>query len=266
MGDEQRAEREEGIFVVMMRLDKLLAHQGWGTRKEVNALIREGHVRVNGVPVTLPKTKVETDDAIAVDDTTVSYQKYVYYMLNKPMGVISATRDRRTTVVDLLAPCDREGRELFPVGRLDKDTTGLLLLTDDGALAHALLSPKRHVPKTYRATLDAPLAEEDIDSLRHGILLLPERIVTQPAEVVREEACVYRVTIQEGKYHQIKRMFAYCQRTVNALERLSMGPLELDPTLAPGAYRPLTGEEREALEMVRSGHRAGKTMGTPTQE
>lgn len=247
MGDAKSASETQTRAAVRIRLDKLVAHAGFGTRKEVNALIRAGRVRVDGDVVTVPKTQVDADAAITVDAQVVSYRRYAYYMLHKPAGVISATRDRRETVLDLIDARDQRGRELFPVGRLDRDTTGLVLLTDDGALAHALLSPGRHVLKTYRATLDRPLDSFGKEQFQNGILLLPEHVVTQPAEVVEEEANVYRVTLHEGKYHQVKRMFAHCGCHVEALYRLSMGPLALDPSLLPGDYRPLTEAEVAAL-------------------
>lgn len=229
-----------------IRLDKWLAHQGMGSRKEVNALIRSGRVRVNGKAVTVPKSVILESDHVQCDTQDIRYQRYVYFLLHKPKGVLSATRDKRTTVLDLLRPEDRH-RSVFPVGRLDRDTTGLLLLTDDGRLAHALLSPRHHIEKEYFAKVDRPIDERLITRFGEGILLEPEGILTAPAKIMLRKDGSVSVTITEGKYHQVKRMFAAENRTVLSLHRHRMGSLVLDADLAEGQYRALRKEEIEQL-------------------
>lgn len=229
-----------------MRLDRLLANNGVGSRSEVKDFIKKGLVRVNGSVETKANRQVSETDEILVSDEAVVHQQYVYFMLNKPEGVLSATRDRRETVLDLLSEKDRRDG-IFPVGRLDRDTTGLLLLTDDGRLGHDLLSPKRKVPKTYEATLDGDCGPDDVQAFLDGFDLRPEGVHTMPARLEIVGPAVCRVTIQEGKYHQVKRMFSARGREVLALKRLSMGPLSLDPALKPGEYRPLTKAELDAL-------------------
>ncbi len=229
-----------------IRVDKWLANSGFGSRKEVKDLVRQGRVLVNGQFVHEGKTKIGEEDRVEVDGQPSTYAPYVYYLLNKPKGVISASRDRRETVLDLLKEEDRrEG--LFPVGRLDRDTTGLLLLTNDGRLAHKLLSPGRKVKKHYLALLDKDIDSEDQRHFQEGFDLSPEQIHTKPARLIRRKACLAEVEIVEGKYHQVKRMFALCGKEVLALRRLSMGPLQLDVELKEGEYRPLTEEEQQAL-------------------
>ena len=235
--------------MVTIRLDKWLSHQGFGSRREVNALIRSGRVQVNGKVVTIPKTAIAETDYVQCDTETIRYQQYVYFLLHKPKGVLSATRDRRQTVLDLLRPEDRI-RPLFPVGRLDRDTTGLVLLTDDGRLAHALLSPRRHVEKEYFAEVDIPIDEALIARFAEGIHLQPENILTRPAQLSMRQDGRVSVIITEGKYHQVKRMFAAGNRTVLSLHRHRMGPLELDDDLAEGRYRPLSEEEIEQLRIA----------------
>lgn len=232
-----------------IRLDKWLSHQGLGSRKEVNALIRAGRVMVNGQVVTVPKCAVDDTDSVQCDMNDVSYPRYAYFLLHKPKGVLSATRNKRQTVLDLLRPEDRF-RPLFPVGRLDRDTTGLVLLTDDGRLAHALLSPRRHVEKEYFAEVDVPIDDALIALFAEGIPLEPEGIITRPAKLCLREDGRVSVTITEGKYHQVKRMFAAGNRTVLALHRHRMGPLVLDENLAEGQYRPLCEKEIEQLRLA----------------
>jgi len=236
------------------RLDQALAARGFGSRKEVHALARAGLVLVNGAPAHSASQKIDLErDRVAVRGAEVRLQEYLYIMLHKPQGVISAARDPAApTVMDLL-PAHLRCRCLFPVGRLDKDTTGLLLLTDDGALAHALLSPRRHVPKTYLATLRAPATEDDAAAFAAGMRLPaaeghpPEDCL--PAELIPLEGCLARVVLREGKYHQIKRMFAARGNAVLALHRETMGPLRLDEALAPGECRELTAEEAAGLRV-----------------
>lgn len=277
-----------------MRLDKLLAQEGLGTRSELGRAIRRGRACVNGTVVKDPGMRVSAQDEVLFDEKAVRQKEYVYYMLHKPAGVISATEDSRVrTVLDLLHnpvdnPVDAGNagnagekrrpvlrRGLFPVGRLDKDTEGLLLITDDGQLAHRLLAPGKHVDKTYYAVVTGQVTDEDIEAFGQGIELddsltaMPAKLQTKaemddhiaaliPADVrgiLPDGADDYSqttVTIKEGKFHQIKRMFAARGKEVLYLKRLSMGPLSLDPTLAPGQFRPLTQEEINTLMAVGS--------------
>lgn len=240
-----------------MRLDKLLAHSGLGTRKEVKKLLKKKIVEVNEKIIIDPKTHVDPEtDRITVGGEPILYQEFVYFMLNKPQGVISATEDLvHETVVDLLEPQDSL-QEPHPVGRLDIDTEGLLVLTNDGKLTHRLLSPKHHVNKVYYAEVDGLVTEEDVETFKTGITLSDdfEEYVTMPAVLkileTDEEAGTSKVevTIQEGKFHQVKRMILSVGKTVTYLKRLSMGELKLDPQLELGAYRPLTEEEISLLE------------------
>lgn len=229
-----------------MRLDKYLAEMGAGTRKEVRKMIRDGRVSINGQKENDPGRKVMEGEEVCADGAPVVYEKYVYYMLHKPAGVISATEDaREQTVLDLIDEKKRKG--LFPVGRLDRDTEGLLLITNDGELAHRLLSPKRHVDKVYFARLDGPVGEEEKKLFAQG-LKVDDTLTALPAELeILDGKNEVRVTVREGKYHQVKRMFQAVGREVLYLKRLSMGPLVLDEQLPAGAYRRLTGEEESAI-------------------
>lgn len=234
--------------VLMIRLDKYLADMGIGTRQEVKKHIRQGKVKVDAAVVKSPEYKVnEKESTVLYGDSPVRYEAFVYYMLNKPAGVISATEDRREkTVVDLIKT--KERKDLFPAGRLDKDTEGLLLITNDGKLAHSLLSPKKHVDKTYYARVKGIVTEEDARAFAEGIDIgtsaLPEW--TRPAvlEIISsgQESAV-RLTIQEGKFRQVKRMFLARGKEVIYLKRERMGGLVLDSSLKPGEYRKLTDEE-----------------------
>ena len=226
-----------------MRLDKLLSHLNCGSRKEVQALIRAGRVSVDGTVQKDPAFKVDPDRSqTAVDGTVQRYRAQRYYMLNKPMGVITASRDERHDTVLELFPAELR-RGLFAVGRLDKDTEGLLLLTDDGPLGHALLSPKRHVDKVYLARVDGVVDQSDVEALARG-MVLGDGLHCLPAGLEPlEDGRVCLVTLREGKYHQVKRMMAARGKPVTYLKRLSMGPLRLDAALAPGEWRPLTREE-----------------------
>ena len=233
-----------------MRLDKLLANMGYGSRKEVKQLLKEKAVTVDGVAVKDAAMKVdpETQD-VSVYGERVVYTEFIYLMMNKPPGVISATEDRYDeTVIDLLDPLAQHFKP-FPVGRLDKDTEGLLLITNDGSLSHNLLSPKKHVPKTYYATIDGFVTDADIEAFRKGVEL-DDGYVTKPGELVilkSGDVSEIELTIQEGKFHQVKRMFEAVGKKVTYLKRLSMGPLVLDETLELGDYRELTEEELAAL-------------------
>lgn len=236
-----------------MRLDKYLSHAGLGTRKEVKQLLKTGRICVNGEPVKQPNFHVQTTDQITLDGEIVSYEEFVYYMMNKPQEVLSATRDAtQPTVLDLLSDEDYRS-DLFPVGRLDKDTVGLLLLTNDGALSHQLLSPKKHVSKEYMAEIVGIMTEKDQMRFLEGIELEGNEIC-QPARLeilhINEEQGTSRVkiTLVEGKYHQVKRMVAACGKKVQHLQRISMGSLRLDDELAEGDYRRLSSEEIASLK------------------
>ena len=236
-----------------MRLDKYLADMGCGTRKELRDLIRRGAVAVDGETIRDPGLHISGCEAVTLLDTPVFYEEKVYYMLNKPAGVISATEDRREkTVLDLiLRSHEKKRKDLFPVGRLDKDTEGLLLITNDGDLAHRLLAPGRHVPKVYEAEIDGIVTKEDVRSFREG-LHVDASLTALPAELeilaVKGQTSRVRITIHEGKFHQIKRMFHTVGKEVTYLKRISMGPVRLDPSLSPGEYRRLTEQELAALD------------------
>ena len=230
-----------------MRLDKYLADMGRGTRSELKKAIRKGRVRVGGNVVTDPGYSIDASSDVAFDGEPVVYQETVRIMLNKPAGVITATSDpSQKTVMDLVAA---ERKDLFPVGRLDRDTEGLLLLTNDGELAHRLLSPRRHVDKVYHAVLDGPVTEKEVRLFHDGLLIEdddPFRAMPAELEILNNGTEVL-VTLREGKYHQVKRMFAAVGRKVLKLKRLSMGPLSLDPELGNGEWRLLTDAETAAL-------------------
>ncbi len=245
----------------MIRLDRYLCEMGEGTRSEVKEILRKGRVCVDGVVEKNPARKVEEESArVSVDGRELRYAKHAYFLLNKPAGLLSASRDGRgRTVLDWMRERDPENallkRELFPAGRLDKDTEGLLLVTDDGALAHRLLSPARHVEKTYYVETDGALPAEDCERLREGVDI-GEGEHARPAkirEAERLERCApdssaaYLLTITEGKYHQVKRMMQSVGRRVTYLRRVSMGPLSLDESLRTGEFRPLTQEELSSL-------------------
>lgn len=236
----------------MIRLDKYLADMGCGTRQEVKKFIRSGQVSVDGIVVKKPETKVEqTVQEVFLNGEKVGYESFEYYMLNKPAGVISATEDQSCqTVVDLIK--DKKRKDLFPVGRLDKDTEGLLLITNDGALAHRLLSPKKHVDKCYFARICGKVTEEDVRSFEKGVNIgsqeQPEITMPGKLEIITlDDISKIRLTIQEGKFHQVKRMFQAVGKEVIYLKRLRMGTLILDENLGIGEYRPLTKEELEKL-------------------
>ena len=233
-----------------LRLDKFLTEMGMGSRSQVKNYISKGRVTVNGEIIKRPEYKLSPEkDIVNLDNERVNYAEYEYYMLNKPAGCVSATEDRRfPTVVSLIEDAAR--KDLFPVGRLDKDTEGLLLITNDGALSHELLSPKKHVAKTYYARIDGKVTGDDVKAFWEG-LDIGEKKITKPAELVilkSDAESEIEVTITEGKYHQIKRMFEKTGKKVVYLKRLSMGSLKLDETLATGAYRPLTESELQALK------------------
>lgn len=232
----------------MERIDKLISSQGKYTRSEVKKLIREGRVTVDGKVVSRPETKADADrQVIAVDGESLSYKKHLYIMLNKPKGVISASRDdRETTVVDLV-PAELQRNGLFPAGRLDGDTTGFVLITDDGDFAHRILSPKNHIQKTYHAELAEEITEETIAAFRKGVKLSDGTLCLE-AELRSLGGRQAEIKICEGKYHQVKRMFAALGNKVLALKRTAMGNLPLDESLAPGECRELTDEELAQIE------------------
>lgn len=233
-----------------MRLDKYLSEAGAGSRSEVKKIIASGQVSTGGTVIKDPAFKVSEDSQVFIGKKPVRYAKYEYYMLNKPKGVISASRDEAGSVcaVDLINEKIRD--DLFPVGRLDKDTEGLLLITNDGDLAHRLLSPKKHVDKKYYVRLDGVFDEAAAERIMGGIDIGDEK-PTLPCKIERLSPDSCHITIHEGRYHQIKRMFKAEGLTVAELKRLTMGPLNLDPSLEPGRWRPLTQEELLALKACR---------------
>lgn len=233
-----------------MRIDKLLANMGFGSRKEVKNLLKKGVVRRNDEIIKSSNTHVEPEkDTIKVFDEIVEYKEYVYLMMHKPPGYISATEDQReSTVIDLLEPEDIVF-DPFPVGRLDKDTEGLLLITNDGKLAHQLLSPKKNVGKTYYAKVEGRVTDDDVQKFKEGVTL-DDGYETKPAQLTilnRGEISEIEVIITEGKFHQVKRMFEAVGKKVIYLKRLAMGELELDPELEIGQYRELSDEEYNYL-------------------
>ncbi|MCM1534927.1 MAG: rRNA pseudouridine synthase [Clostridium sp.] len=265
----------------MMRLDKFLSQLNMGTRSQVRDAVRQGNVKVNGVVIKTPDFKVsEGTDQIAYRDVPLVYQKFVYYMLNKPQGVVSATKDNTAdTVLDLItikteksslssgqdsAPSDEDlfsakeklflggkglfpaGNGLFPVGRLDKDTEGLLIITNDGELAHRLLSPKKHVDKTYLVGIRVPLSPKDIQALENGVDIGDGK-PTKEAKVKVLSDTEITLTIHEGRFHQVKRMLHAVGNEVVSLKRIQFGKLKLDEALMPGESRLLTKEEVDAL-------------------
>lgn len=231
-----------------MRIDKVLADAGFGTRSEVKKAIKQGLVIIDDVRVRDAKTQVDPNEQhILFNQVPVQYQQDVYLMLNKPKGVVSATEDNlHKTVIDIVAPTWGH-KKLFPIGRLDKDTEGLLILTTDGHYSHELMSPKKHVSKLYRAVVDGFVTSKDQDSFKTGVIL-NDGYQTKPATlVIKEQAANSIVTIEvvEGKFHQIKRMFEAVNKTVLELERLRIGGLLIDPSLKRGSYREMTVEEIE---------------------
>lgn len=231
-----------------MRIDKYLANMNVGSRKEVHQLIKKGIVAVNGTTVKTPKQQVKESDRVTVNGDAVAYQKYHYFLLNKPKGVLSATEDRsQPTVISILAPQDRY-QGIVPVGRLDKDTTGLLLLTNDGQLNHELLAPGKHVDKVYRAEIAGVANDATVKTFASG-MTLGDGTKLQPAELKilsqdeEHNRSTIEIKIREGKYHQIKRMFGAVGMKVVELERISMGKLTLPANLKRGEYLELKLED-----------------------
>ncbi|TFD98266.1 pseudouridine synthase [Jeotgalibacillus salarius] len=234
-----------------MRLDKLLSNMGYGSRKEMKKWLKAGNVTVDGTPVKDGKHQIDPEkQTVAVGGEEVHYREFIYLMMNKPQNVISSTEDGlHETVINLIDP-QYHIFDPFPVGRLDKDTEGFLLLTNDGGLAHELLSPKKHVAKTYFARIDGKVTEDDIKAFQHGVTL-DDGYETKPGELVilnSGDISEVELTITEGKFHQVKRMFQAVGKEVVFLKRLSMGSLELDEALEPGEYRELTEKELSKLK------------------
>ena len=232
-----------------MRLDKFVADAAQLTRSAARGLIAKGRVTVNGQVCKKADYALKEGDSVCADGKSLASEEYVYIMLNKPAGVVSASTDGRdTTVVDLLGGAYPR-RQLFPAGRLDKTSTGFVLLTDDGAFAHDILAPKRHVPKTYRVVLDAPVTQEMVEAFAAGVTLADGQTM-QPALLIPDEADPFAATVvlRQGVYHQIKRMFGVLDVGVNGLHRTAIGGLALDGSLAPGAWRLITPEEKALLQ------------------
>ncbi|WP_067841537.1 pseudouridine synthase [Amphibacillus sediminis] len=236
-----------------MRLDKLLANCGYGSRKEVKLLIKKGAIKVNGELIKQVNIHIDPkQDCVQVQEATVRYEEFVYLVMHKPQGVISATRDsRERTILDLLEDEDRL-RNPFPVGRLDKDTEGLLLITNDGQLAHRLLSPKKLVGKTYYAEISGEVTDHDVEAFKQGVKL-DDGYVTMPGQLtILKSGPVSEIelTIMEGKYHQVKRMFESVGKKVVYLKRVAIGDWQLDPELKKGEYRRLLEEEISYLRKL----------------
>ncbi len=229
------------------RLDKYISSQSALSRREAQKAIRDKRVTVNGEVVRAVDLKTDPDsDTVTLDGQALSYKKHVYYMLNKPLGVVSATEDRiEKTVLDIL-PEELRRTGIFPAGRLDKDTTGLLILTDDGDYAHRMLSPKKHVDKRYIATLDRSPDDSICERFKEGITLGDGTLCKSGQAMILDNSRV-EVVISEGKYHQVKRMFAALGYHVEALERIQIGALRLDPALSLGEVREMTAREADAV-------------------
>ncbi|MFL8711779.1 pseudouridine synthase [Clostridioides sp. GD02377] len=233
------------------RIDKILSNLGYGSRSEIKKYCKQGSVVVNGSEVSNPGTQVDTEnDEILFNGEEVIYREYIYLMMNKPDGYISATTDKYDpTVLDLI-DLSYLAFEPFPVGRLDKDTEGLLVLTNDGKLSHRVLSPKKHVPKTYYAKIDGVVTEEDVEAFLEGVVL-DDGYKTMPSQLnilKSDDESEIELIIHEGKFHQVKRMFESVGKKVVYLKRLSMGNLKLDESLELGEYRELTDEEVKMIE------------------
>ena len=231
------------------RIDKLISSQGMLSRTDAAKIIKSGSVRINGTVIKSTSFKADPDiDKVEINGEAFKYKKYIYIMMNKPDGIVSASRDpKEKTVVDIV-PDELKRPELFPAGRLDKDTTGFVLITDDGAFAHYILSPKHHINKTYLATTDALIDDTYLEQMRTGMTCGDELFM--PAQIDLHEnsdSPVYKITLHEGKYHQIKRMIASTNANLLALKRITMGSLDLDETLSPGECRELSEDEIKLL-------------------
>lgn len=233
-----------------MRLDKFLTELGVGTRSEVKKILKTGQITVNGIPVKKPEEKIdEAKDIVAYQGRVLAYRKFEYYLFHKPAGCVTAVTDEQhKTVMDYMKDLTR--KDLNPVGRLDIDTEGLLLITNDGMLSHELLSPAKHVPKTYYARIEGSVTKGDVNRFAEGVDI-GEKKMTKPAELTilaSDVVSEIELTISEGKFHQVKRMFEAVGKKVIYLKRISMGSLILDKDLKPGEYRPLTEEEVNQLK------------------
>lgn len=232
------------------RLDKLISSQSMMTRSEASKLIKSGAVTVNGTVVKNTSFKADTDsDEIMLSGKRFIYKKHIYIMLNKPDGIVSASRDtKEKTVIDLI-PDELKRPDLFPAGRLDKDTTGFVLITDDGDFAHSILSPKNHINKTYLAETDCIINENYLQAMRSGMMLGDEQLLEAEIDMFEDkEKPVYKIVLREGKYHQIKRMIASTNASLLSLKRIKMGSLDLDKSLAPGECREITNDELELIK------------------
>lgn len=238
-----------------IRLDKYLADAGIGTRSEIKSYIKKGVVSVNDITIKKPDIKIDSEtDTVQFQNRIVQASSYEYYILNKPAGYVSATKDNTAPTVLSLIKSSR--KDLFPVGRLDKDTEGLLLITNDGTLSHRLLSPKRHVDKTYYAIIEGIISNEDISAFENGLIIgdedlniaMPAKLSVLKIEHFPKELSYIEVTIHEGKFHQVKRMFKAVNKKVIYLQRISFGTLVLPKDLASGSYRELTDTELASLK------------------
>ncbi|RMC93065.1 rRNA pseudouridine synthase [Clostridium autoethanogenum] len=238
----------------MDRIDKILANLGFGTRKEIKAVVKNGEVKIDGTVIKDSSMKIDPDKStIEVGGNVVEYKKNIYLLMNKPQGVVSATFDNYDeTVIDILEP-EYQAFKPFPVGRLDKDTEGLLLITNDGELNHRMISPKNHVDKVYYAEIDKYLDERDVNRFKKGIQLkdgykcLPGKLHIIESD---EDGAKVEVTIQEGKFHQVKRMFNALGKNVVYLKRIKFGPIDLDKDLNLGQYRELSKNEIESIKRI----------------
>jgi 16S rRNA pseudouridine516 synthase len=243
---------EMDVMGKLLRLDKYLSDMNVGTRSEIKSWIRKGRISINSIPCLRPEEKVSTEDEISLDGQRIIYERYLYFMLNKPAGVVSATEDKRDkTVLDLI-DTDRR-KDLFPVGRLDKDTEGLLIITNDGDLAHRLLSPKKEVDKVYYAKINGRVTADDAEAFLSGISIGEDKpCLPAKLDIIKSSNHISEInlTIYEGKYHQVKRMFEAVGKEVIYLKRISMGGLTLDSLLKPGDYRRLTIDELKQLNKI----------------
>ncbi|MCX7615045.1 MAG: rRNA pseudouridine synthase [Clostridiales bacterium] len=231
-----------------MRLDKIISDSGSATRSIARNMISAGRVKVNGIVCKKPESKFDPENCeIKVDNEVISYRRNIYVMMYKPIGVLSATEDAVDKTVISLLPEELQKRGLFPVGRLDKDSEGFLLLTDDGAFAHTIMSPKKHVDKVYFITVDGILTQDDVETFSKGITL-SDGANCKPAKLELITDTEAFVTLKEGKYHQVKRMIASCGKKVLTLKRISIGPIELDKNLMPGEWRYLSCDEEKLLK------------------
>ena len=225
----------------MQRIDKVISEQTPYTRKQIKEKIKKHQILVNGKPVLKPETKVTEEDKIMIDNEVLKRQKNVYLVLNKPKGYVSATEDKNDhTVLELISK-EYLHRNIFPAGRLDKDTTGLMIITDDGMFSHEILSPKKHVKKVYKVTIDIPITEEMIEGFKEGVKLKDN--TCKPAKLEKQREKVGLVTLTEGRYHQIKRMFGVYKAKVVELQRIQIGDFPLPKNLKEGESRVLTKEE-----------------------